>query len=172
MTTKIDKMDRKEKIDALLEFFDENHVKLIDTTCIGSIIVDAEQTLDKVDDRYEYDELIEKGLTYSDIEALKKFLEKNNLMMIKEDDISGVSFEHSEYYIDGIEDTDLWKEEYKNAETAQVKVAEEEKIMEIIKKGIIKGYNIEDEVKTDNSRHIEFSGNGERYILNLLKLEE
>jgi hypothetical protein len=52
-------------------------------------------------------------------------------------------------------------------------MTEEERIMEMIKKGIIgQGYNIENEVKTDNSRHIEFFGNRKRYILNLLKLEE
>ena len=97
-------MDRTEKIDALVEFFDENNIKIIDTTRIGSVIVDAEQTLDKVDD--EYESLIEKGLTDDDIDSLKEFLEKNNLMMIKPDEISGVSFENSEYNIDV--DTDLW----------------------------------------------------------------
>ena len=49
---------------------------------------------------------------------------------------------------------------------------EEERIMETIKKGIIsQGYNIEDDIKTDNSRHIKFFGNDKGYILNLLKLE-
>ncbi len=49
---------------------------------------------------------------------------------------------------------------------------EEERIMEIIKKGIISlGYSIENDIKTDNSGHIEFSDNRKRYILNLLKLE-
>lgn len=51
-------------------------------------------------------------------------------------------------------------------------MTEEERIMEMIKKGIIdQGYNIENEVKTDNSRHIKFFGNRKGYILNLLKLE-
>jgi hypothetical protein len=37
----------------------------------------------------------------------------------------------------------------------------EEIIMEMIKEGTIsQGYNIESDVKTDTSRHIEFSGNG------------
>lgn len=49
---------------------------------------------------------------------------------------------------------------------------EEERIIEMIKKGIIdQGYNIEDELKTDNSSHIKFFGNGKSYILNLLRLE-
>lgn len=49
---------------------------------------------------------------------------------------------------------------------------EEEGIMEVIKKGIVdKGYNIEDDVKTGNSAHITFFGNGKSYILNLLRLE-
>ena len=48
---------------------------------------------------------------------------------------------------------------------------EEERIMEMIKKGIMdQGYSIENDVKTDNSRHIEFFGNGKVYILNLLKV--
>jgi hypothetical protein len=48
----------------------------------------------------------------------------------------------------------------------------EEEIMETIKKGIVdKGYNIEGDTKTDSSRHIIFTGDGESYILNLLRLE-
>jgi hypothetical protein len=48
----------------------------------------------------------------------------------------------------------------------------EERIMEMIKEGIIsQGYNIESDLRTDNSRHVEFSGNGEVYIVNLIKLE-
>ncbi len=109
-------MDRTEKIDAILEFIDENHIKIIDATSIGSVIVDAEQSLDKVDNKYEYDELLEKGFTDSDIESFKKFLEKNNLMMIKTDEISGVSFENSEYYIDGLDETDLWSDEEEEKE--------------------------------------------------------
>ena len=100
-------MERAEKIDIIVEFFDENHIKIIDTTGIGSVIVDAEQSLDKVDNKYEYDELIEKGLTNSDIESFLKFLEKNTLMMIKIDEISGVSFENSEYDINFLGETDL-----------------------------------------------------------------
>ena len=101
-------MDRIEKIDEILEFLDENHIKIIDTTSIGSVVVDAEQCIDQVDNKYEYDELLEKGLTDSDIESFRKFLEKNTLMMIKTDEISGVSFENSEYDIDNLVDTDLW----------------------------------------------------------------
>ena len=103
-------MEREEKIDAIVEFLDENHIKIIDTTGIGSIVVDAEQCLDKVDNKYEYDELLEKGLTDSDIESFKKFLEKNTLIMIKTDEISGVSFENSEYDIEHFVDTDLWRD--------------------------------------------------------------
>lgn len=108
-------MERKEKIDVIVEFLDENHVKLIDTTCIGSVIVDAELFLDKEDDACEYNELLEKGLTGSDIESFKKFLEKNDLMMTKIDEISGVSFENCEYSLDNLADNldelDLWKDE-------------------------------------------------------------
>jgi hypothetical protein len=108
-------MERKEKIDVIVEFIDENHITLVDITCIGSIIVDAEQSLNKEDDAYEYNELLEKGLTDNDIESFKKFLEKNTLMMIKINDISGVSFENCEYSPDNLDDnldeTDLWSNE-------------------------------------------------------------
>jgi hypothetical protein len=109
-------MDRTEKIDIIIEFLDENHIKIIDTTSIGSVIVDADQSLDKVDNKYEYDELLEKGLTENDIGAFKKFLEHNTLMMIKTDEISGVSFENSEYDIDGLIGTDLWNDEAEDDE--------------------------------------------------------
>jgi hypothetical protein len=109
-------MDRAEKIDAIVEFFDENHIDIIDTTGIGSVIVDAEQSLDKVDNKLEYDELLEKGLTDSDIESFKRFLEHNTLIMIKPDEISGVSFENVGYDIDGLYDTDLWNDEVEEDE--------------------------------------------------------
>lgn len=112
-------MDRTEKIYVIVEFFDENHIKIIDTASIGSVVVDAEQSLDKVDNKYEYDELLEKGLTDGDIESFKKFLEKNALMMIKTDEISGVSFENSEYYIDGLDETDLWNDEVEEDEKCE-----------------------------------------------------
>lgn len=112
-------MDRTEKIDAIVEFFDENHIKIIDITSIGSVIVDAEQSLDKVDNKLEYDELLEKGLTDSDIESFKKFLEHNTLMMIRADEISGVSFENSEYDIDGLVGTDLWNDEVEEDENCE-----------------------------------------------------
>ena len=112
-------MNREEKIDTIVEFLDENHIKIIDTTSIGSVIVDAEQYLDKVDNKYEYDELLEKGLTDGDIESFKKFLEKNTLMMIKNDEISGVSFENSEYDIDELVGTDLWHDEVEEDEKCE-----------------------------------------------------
>lgn len=110
-------MDRTEKIYAIIEFLDENHIDIIDTTGIGSVIVNADQSLDKVNDKYEYDELIDKGLTDSDIESFKKFLEHNSLMMIKTDEISGVSFENSEYDIDGLVETNLWNDEVEEDES-------------------------------------------------------
>ena len=112
-------MDRTEKIDAIVEFLDENHIKIIDTTSIGSVIVNADQSLDKVDNKYEYDELLEKGLTENDIGSFKKFLEHNTLMMIKTDEISGVSFENSEYDIDGLVETNLWNDEVEEDENCE-----------------------------------------------------
>jgi hypothetical protein len=100
-------MNRTEKIDAVVDFLDDNHIKIIDTETIGAVIIDAEQTLNEEDNEYEYDELREKGLTDDDIESFKRFLEKNTLMMIKIDDISGVSFENVIYEVDGLYETDL-----------------------------------------------------------------
>lgn len=100
-------MDRLEKIDAIVEFLDDNHIKIIDTTSIGAIVIDAELSLNKEDTELEYNELLEKGLTEKDIESFNKFIEKNTLMMIKIDEISGVSFENCEYYIEGMNETDL-----------------------------------------------------------------
>lgn len=112
-------MDRTEKIDIIIEFLDENHIKIIDTTSIGSVIVNADQSLDKVDNKYEYDELIDKGLTENDIGSFKKFLEHNTLMMIRTDEISGVSFENSEYDTDGLVGTDLWNDEVEEDENCE-----------------------------------------------------
>jgi hypothetical protein len=100
-------MDRVEKIDIIVEFLDDNHIKMIDISNIGSVIIDAEQTLNKVDNEYEYNEILEKGLTDDDIESFKKFLESHTLMMIKIDEISGVSFENSDYDSGNLYDTDL-----------------------------------------------------------------
>ena len=121
-------MERTEKIDAIVEFLDDNHLKIIDTTSIGSVVVDAEQSLDKVDNKLECDELLEKGLTEGDIESFKEFLEKNTLMMIKTDEISGVSFENSEYDIDGLglDETDLWRDKVED-EVEEDKKNEDEK---------------------------------------------
>ncbi len=106
-------MERTEKIEAIIEFLDENHTKVIDTTSIGSVIIDAEQSLNKEDDEYEYNELLEKGIMDEDIESFKKFLERNTLMMIKADNISGVSFENCEYCTDNLYETDLLRNEGK-----------------------------------------------------------
>lgn len=49
---------------------------------------------------------------------------------------------------------------------------EEEEIVGSIKKGIVeKGYGIHEDIKTENSIHIIFTGNGKSYVLNLLRLE-
>jgi hypothetical protein len=106
-------MERLEKISVIIEFLDDNHIKVIDTTNIGAIIVDAEHNLNREDDECEYNELLDNGLTEEDIESFKKFLEENTLMMIKIDEISGVSFENCEYYIEGLDETNLWGEEEK-----------------------------------------------------------
>jgi hypothetical protein len=101
-------MNRNEKLDTLYEFLDEGNFKIIDVTSIGAVIVDAELVLVKEENEDEYNELLEKGLEDSDIYNLKTFLDENNLMIIKNDEITGVSFENAEYYIDGLSDTELW----------------------------------------------------------------
>lgn len=104
-------MERQDKIDAIIEFLDDNNIKIIDTTNIGAVMIDAELSLNKEDTELEYNELLEKGLTEKDIESFNKFIEKNTLMMIKIDEISGVSFENCEYYVEGLDETDLWSDE-------------------------------------------------------------
>jgi hypothetical protein len=114
-------MERVEKIDIIVEFLDENHIDIIDTKNIGCIIINAEQCLNKLDDEFEYNDLLEKGLTDEDIESFKKFLEKNNLMMIKVDEISGVSFENSEYDADNLYEADLFGDKVEEGENLEYK---------------------------------------------------
>lgn len=109
-------MERQEKIDAIIEFLDDNHIEIIDTTSIGAVIVNTEQCLDKTENKYEYDELLEKGLTDNDIGSFKKFLEHNTLMMIKTEEISGVSFENCEYDADELYNTKLLSDVEENVE--------------------------------------------------------
>ena len=104
-------MERQDKINAIVEFLDDNHIKIVDTTNIGAVMVDAELSLNKEDTELEFNELLEKGLTEEDIESFNKFIGENTLMMIKVDEISGVSFENCEYYIEGLDETNLWKDE-------------------------------------------------------------
>ena len=111
-------MERQDKIDAIIEFLDDNHVKIVDTTNIGAVMVDAELSLNKEDTELEFNELLEKGLTEKDIESFNNFIEKNTLMMIKVDVISGVSFENCEYYVEGLGETDLWSDEEKEEKEA------------------------------------------------------
>ncbi len=101
-------MERKEKIDGLIEFFEENNIILVDKRTIGNIIFDDELIFGE-DDTYYHDELIEKGFVDSNIESLKKFLGINYLMMIKTENMSGISLEHCEYSPDELYGTDLWK---------------------------------------------------------------
>lgn len=109
-------MDRIEKIDAMIEFFDDNHIKIIDLTTIGCIVIDAEFSMDKDYDEYEYQELIDKGFSDIDIAEFRLFLENKEFMMIKPDDISGVSFENAEYSDSNLYDeVDLWAEDEENS---------------------------------------------------------
>lgn len=101
-------MERQEKIDTFVEFLEENRVSLIDKTVIGAVIIDVELTLSEDDSEYERDELIEKGFEEEDIDSIEKFLENKNLMMVKADEISGVSLENCEYELQELYDTDIF----------------------------------------------------------------
>lgn len=108
-------MDRQEKIDVIIEVFEENNIKIIETQNLGAIIVEADMSLDKEQDKFEYKELLEKGLTEKQIEEFKKFLDDNFLMMIRNDNVQGVSFENLEC---GLDDSDLWETEEKEEENS------------------------------------------------------
>ena len=111
-------MERKEKIDAFIDFLDENHITIIETSTIQGLIIDAQFTIDQDESEDEYNELIEKGLTDEDFESLNEFLESKMLMMIKTDDVNGVSFENCEISSNTFPEfaTDLWKDEEENNE--------------------------------------------------------
>ncbi len=74
-------MNRKEKINAIVEFLEENSLIIIDTVTIQGLIIDAD------------------------------FLEKSNLMIVKGDDISGVSFDNVELSLDLLVESKLWEDE-------------------------------------------------------------
>lgn len=103
-------MNRQEKIDAIVEFLDENSIKIIETTNIQGLIIDAEFIIDEPENEYEHNELIEKGLIEEDLESFKTFLENKQMIMIKIDDVTGVSFDNCELSSDLLYESDLWKD--------------------------------------------------------------
>ena len=106
-------MNRKEKIDAVVEFMDDNNIKIIETANIQGLIIDAQFVIDAEDEQNEdeYNELISKDLTDRDLELLNSYLENNMMMMVKTDDVQGVSFENCEISSDMLYESDLWKDE-------------------------------------------------------------
>ncbi len=106
-------MNRQEKIDVLIEFLDENHITIIETSTIQGLIIDAQFTINQDESEDEYNELIEKGLMNEDFKSLEEFLESKMLMMIKIDDVQGVSFENCEISSEALPEfaIDLWKDE-------------------------------------------------------------
>ncbi len=106
-------MERQKKIDALVEFLDDNHITIIETSTIQGLIIDAQFTINQDESEDEYNELIEKGLTDEDFESLNEFLESKMLMMIKIDEVNGVSFENCEISSEALPEfiIDLWKDE-------------------------------------------------------------
>ncbi len=71
----MNKLERQKKIDALVEFLDDNHITIIETSTIQGLIIDAQFTINQDESEDEYNELIEKGLTDEDFESLNEFLE-------------------------------------------------------------------------------------------------
>ncbi len=110
-------MNRQEKINAVIEFMDENLIKIIETANIQALIIDAQIVIEAGDEEneYEYNELIEKGITDEDLILLNSYLEDHQMMMIKTDDISGVSFDNCELSSDILSDilyeSYLWKDD-------------------------------------------------------------
>lgn len=103
-------MDRTEKIDALVEVLDDNNIKIIETSTIQGLIIDAQFNADEYEDEYEYDELLDKGLVPEDIVSLREFFESAMWMLVKVDEVQGVSFDNVELSIDMLYESDLWKE--------------------------------------------------------------
>lgn len=108
-------MERKEKIVAVIEFMEENNIKIIETANIQVLIIDAQFVIDAEDEQneYEYGELIDKGLTDKDLKLLNSYLEDNLMMMIKTDDVQGVSFENCELSSEMLYESVLWEDEDK-----------------------------------------------------------
>lgn len=112
--------NREGKIDSLVDFFGENNLIIVDTEDIGSVVVECdvrinneEDSTDK-DSKYYYDELIDKGLDNKDIEGFNEFLDRHSLIIVKNDNVSGVSFENCMYDLDELYNLDLWKNEETN----------------------------------------------------------
>lgn len=106
-------MNRKEKIDAVIEFMEENMIKIIETANIQALIIDAQFVIDAEDEQneYEYNELIDKGLIDKDLELLNSYLEDNLMMMIKTDEIQGVSFENCVLSSELLYESVLWEDD-------------------------------------------------------------
>jgi hypothetical protein len=100
-------MEREDKIEKVIQVLDDNHIEIIDTDILGSVIIDAQAILEKGKD--VYDQLIEEGITKEDIDELIDFLGDQNIL-VEMDNISGVSFEDipsNEF----LYDSDLWIED-------------------------------------------------------------
>lgn len=106
-------MNRKEKIDVIIEFLDENHITIIETANIQGLIIDAQVDFNESESAFEHDELIEKGLTDEDLQSFISYLEYNMMMMVKTDEVTGVSFENCEILSNALPEIaiELWKDE-------------------------------------------------------------
>ncbi len=104
-------MNRQEKIEVLIEVLDDNNIKIIETSTIQGLVIDAQFNINQGEGEFEYNELIEKGLIDEDFASLEEFLESNMMMMVKIDDVQGVSFDNVELSLDMLYELNLWKDD-------------------------------------------------------------
>ncbi len=100
-------MDREEKIGSLIECLQEHNIKIIDTKNIQGLIIDAEVDKDTLKESLN-DEGEDKGINDEDLDGLFKFLDGSGLVLVDIYNVSGVSFENCEYYVDSLYESNLW----------------------------------------------------------------
>ena len=103
-------MERIEKINTLINYFDDVHYKIIETMNIQGLIIDVEVPEENLRADLTGGDYGEP-LTDKDVDELVDFLEGKHYIIVSIDDVSGVSFDNCEVSNDVLEVTDLWKED-------------------------------------------------------------
>jgi hypothetical protein len=96
-------MNRKEKIGKLVKIFTENKIIIVDNERIGNVAINSEFFLDEICNK-----LIEKEFSNDDIMNFKSFL-GDDLIVIKIDNTSWISFEYCTFPLEALYETELWK---------------------------------------------------------------